>query len=267
MRIVKHYEWGEFLDYVDWQGDEDGRASQTKGDAEWYGTPDFKSAMELARFGWADKIGELKEWEMKEAPPLLPAYRAETRYDIAGGQAHIGRFLGNQPDCMMRRVIENGFNIPALFVNVVILSSASSFVGAGEIMKYGVGIAGIVKSLELRNVRTRIDILEHVIGSNDHGSTYQVTIRIKDFTDFLYLEKLMFPIAHPSFNRRLMFSEQERNGAEVREAFGFYERQGYGKPLDQFDDDENTLYFNGVQFDREKINQKIANILRQRESK
>jgi hypothetical protein len=37
--------------------------------------------------------------------------------------------------------------------------------------------------------------------------------------------------------------------------------------LDRFDDDENTLYFNGVQFDRAKIDRKIANILRQREGR
>ncbi len=107
--------------------------------------------------------------------------------------------------------------------------------------------------------------LEKALATNKAWLNYVYEIRrvVENFDNTFYPEKLLFPIVHPSFLRRLCFSEKERNSKEVRDMFGFYNDGGYGFPYDKFEkaDDEDVLFFNGINFNKDKINAKISRII------
>jgi len=264
MNIEKHYSWPEFLEYVDWKDDDilpvSKRSSHESGKRNWYGTESFAEALNLAKYGWTEKLSEIKQLELKEIPAYKQMYQTEIKYCMAGGSVNIGRFLMGIPDCMQRQVIRSGFNIPAGFAKVVVNASCNADVSVEKFFAYGMKISSVVNTLELANIRTEIILTEQTL---KHSNSYRIFITLKNSEDSFYLEKLMFPVAHVSFQRRLCFSEHERNSSEVRNAFGFYDGGGYGQSDDEFDgaDDKNTLYFNGIHFSPEKINAKLAAIL------
>ena len=260
MNIEKHYTWADFLKHVDWIDEEfnpiSNRNSHDTDDASWYGTKTFQDALNLAKYGWSERLNDIKQLELKEIPSYKQIYQTDTVYGLAGSNVDIGRFLTGNPECMRHNIINSGFNIPAGFARLVVNNGCLANVSFEQKFNYGLKVVSIANSLELSNIRTEIDLLVQV------DYSYSVFITLKKYDDSFYLEKVMFPISHIAFHRRLCFSERERNPINVRRHFGFHKDGGYGSTSNKFDDsDPNTLFFNGIHFDKEQINQKLARIL------
>ncbi|MBQ1927440.1 MAG: hypothetical protein II179_00030 [Alphaproteobacteria bacterium] len=241
-----------------------------------YGTENFDQAMNMARYGWTEKMDKIRKLET-EIPQIYKTVPIpETKFSVAGNSVDVGRYLMGVPDCMRqtRRRISEYADITHKYVQIVVNVTVSWTLGEDDIFNRGKNIATVINALESNNIHTKLILMNQVykneteeqkkskVQSSD-APRYTTFIILKDYKDNFYLEKLMFPLAHRSFLRRLVFASKERESEDIRQKFGFHEGGGYGIPGDIFDDsDENTLYFNAGQYEQDKINEKLVKILK-----
>ena len=260
-------------------------------DFRFYGTENFDQAMNMARYGWTEKMDKIRKLET-EIPQIYKTVQIpETKFSVAGNAVDIGRYLMGVPDCMhqTRHRTYEYTDITHKYVKIVVNVAVSWNLGEDDIFNRGKNIATVINALESNNIHTKLILmnqvykkaeqkndnkkdLEDIFLSNksaydtvqpENAPRYTIFITLKDYKDNFYLEKLMFPLAHRSFLRRLVFAAKERENKDVRQTFGFFKGGGYGIPGDIFDDsDENTLYFNAGQYEQDKINEKLAKILK-----
>jgi hypothetical protein len=263
-------------------------------DFRFYGTETFDQAMNMARYGWRDKMDKIKkiETEIPQIYKTIPI--PETKFSVAGNAVDIGRYLKGVPDCMRqtRRKISEYTDITHKYVKIIVNVTVSWTLGEDDIFNRGKNIATVINALESNNIHTKLILMTQVYKKepaktpqknipNDlkdiflpefsltknvqpkNAPRYTMFITLKDYKDNFYLEKLMFPLAHRSFLRRLVFAAKERESKDIRQTFGFFDGGGYGIPGDMFDDsDENTLYFNAGQYEQDQINEKLTKILK-----
>ncbi len=240
-RIQKFFDWEHFLDYVDWSGRESWRSSHliTQKRYEHTLTRTFEDAMDLARGGWHGGLSQLKSIPQIKLPfceRLQQTYNIQTKYDIAGGTVNIGRYLSGMPDCMRRINTTLSHNLPARIQKVFIYGTFHRHVPVSDVLKRGYTVYQIIEALEMANIQTEITLAfstnKYNMQSKDDYDFYETYIKIKDTTDIIYPEKLLFCLAHPSMLRRLVFSEWERNNWRIRDRFHFYgnddQHHGYG---------------------------------------
>lgn len=280
-RIQKFFEWEQFLNWVDWNGREHKRASQ-RTDLEFYQrtlTWSFREAMNLARYGWIDGLQQLKSIPDTEFPIkqiFQQNYNLQTRYDIAGGSVNIGRFLSAAPDCMRRISSTQNHALPSRIQKVIILCDSDKDTQPNAILKHGFTAYQIINALERANIQTEITLAYHANKDymrNRHDYfVYETYIKIKEPTDIIYPEKLLFCLAHPSMFRRLVLSEHERNPWNIRDIFHFYpslDHSGsYGKYLPEWLPPkpmlQDTLLIQGVlQSDTNKLIKEVETMIEQ----
>lgn len=258
----RYFLWNDFLKYVDWQKPHARTSSHCTDDDNWYGTPNFKAAMHLARYGWTEYMDQIKPtdtdcWDMLNNLQLW-----ETKHSVVGSGVDIGRYVIGMPDCMSYQdsYLNDRFHAAPKFVNVVVNITYCCARDWDYVLQRGLDIVSVINTLETNNIKTRIILLENC--ENDGGQLYRIFINIKDYQDIFYMEKLMFPIAHTSFLRRLIFSAEEREPKEIRELFEFENDGGYGHPSNRFRyNDKNTLYFGTEELYEEEIKNWIQEVL------
>ena len=257
----KYFLWNDFLKYVDWQKPNADTRSHDTDDDDWFGTHNFEDAMHLARYGWTEYMRQIKPtdtdcWDMLNNLQLW-----ETKHSVVGSGVDVGRYVIGMPDCMSYQdsYLSDRFHATPKFVNVVVNVTFCCARSYRYILKRGLDIISAINTLETNNVKTRVILLVNI---REYDYLYRIFINIKDYQDVFYLEKLMFPIAHTSFFRRLVFSAAEREPKEVRKQFGFYKGDGYGQPSNRLEyDDKNTLYFGTEQLSEEDIRGWIQGVL------
>ena len=234
-RIQKFYEWEQFLNWVDWSGKEDRRDSHRISDKDYKFTHTwtFQDAMNLARYGWAEGVSKIQQFEKLDLPThetFMQNYDIQTEYSVAGGSVNIGRYLSGMPDCMRHMHTLNHHALPSRVQKIMIIGTSPSSASADEILKHGYKIYQIIEALEMANIQTDITLAYSAKNYNTEQISddcfYETYIKIKKAEDVLYPEKILFCVAHPAMFRRLVFSENERNSYDIRMTYRFYEDVG-----------------------------------------
>ena len=236
-RIQKFYEWEQFLNWVDWPGKEYRRTSHRMSDQKYKFTRTwtFQDAMNLARYGWAEGVSKIQQFEKLDLPThetFMQNYDIQTEYSVAGGSVNIGRYLSGMPDCMRHMRTSNHHALPSRVQKIMIIGNSSCYASADEILKHGYKIYQIIEALEMANIQTDITLAYSAKNYNTEQISdycfYETYIKIKKAEDVLYPEKILFCVAHPAMFRRLVLSEKERNSFAIRMTYKFYETGGYG---------------------------------------
>lgn len=261
----KYFDWNDFLNYADWQDSKTENVSHDTDDQTWFGTPNFGVAMHLARYGWTECLNKIKNIDIDCFDRLNQQQLWETKYSVVGSEVDIGRYVIGMPDCMSHRIpyyIDTVCACPK-FVNIVVNTSFCCKRDFDYVVARGVQILSTINTLEINNVRTKLILLTNVVDSESLAcNVHRIFIKIKDYQDIFYLEKLMFPIAHPSFFRRLVFSAMEREPQHIRKQFGFYWNCGYGMPTNKFEyNDPNILYFGTETLHNDQVTKWIQSVL------
>lgn len=256
----RFFTWDNFLRYVDWQGPNSREVSHSTYDKKWFGTPNFQAAMDLARFGWTEFLDKIKPKDLEDFKIQSNMELWETKNSVVGSGVDIGRYMMGLPDCMQYQdtYLNEKFHVSPKFVNIVVNVCYSWTFDFDYILERGLKIVETINQLEMNNVKTRVILLEN---SEKYDNLYRIYIPIKDYQDIFYLEKLMFPIAHTSFLRRLVFSAEEREPGYIRDICCFYKGGGYGTPSDKFKyDSKTTLYF-GAEVSYSYVNRWIKEVI------
>lgn len=263
--IEKYFSWNDFLKYVDWQNNDSTERSHDTYGTAWFGTPTFCDALNLAHYGWTEFLHMVEQTDIDCWNTLNNIQLWETKYSVAGSSIDMGRYIIGMPENMFHQqnVFYEKFHTCPKFVNIVVNISYCWERDFTYVFERGINVLNAINTLETNNIKTRI-VLMDCCDNSPHASNdlYRIFITIKEYQDMFYLEKLMFPIAHPSFLRRLTFSAKERESQEIRELFGFIRNQGYGTPSNCFEfDDKNTLYFGTEPMSEEEIQKWVKQVI------
>jgi len=254
-RMICHrYGWHQFLDYVNWCGNENKRASQSWDRAGgFHGTETFQEAMDLARYGWdgLDKI--IPNVQRFPLPDIKSVADMDCRYHVAGGAVDIGRYLADVPDCMHRMGFNYEFRRPAKCIKVLFTCDMHAGYSPMELAAAGYRAYEMLETMERANIHTelvyhvRAKALDLVAKRKQYCTgIYDVYVTVKKSDEVLNLSRIMFALAHPSMLRRLVLSEMEKNPRDVIKQFLFVHGCGYGHPdvlpRAEFENRDDTMY-------------------------
>lgn len=185
-------------------------------DIDFTGTRDIDEAWDKLERG---DYGDVGKDILSNLDKLNLRSNKSTQYnDVVGFVPNVPNYLMGVPKTMVNREVQIFQN---KVVNVLINSSVNGGISRSEIVNTSVKILEAILKFERDGYRVNI---YKMIGSSIDGGSKGVLgfIKIKDDKERINLKKLMFPLTHPSMQRRLDF--------RFRECFGKVDvtHDGYG---------------------------------------
>lgn len=186
--------------------------------AKFTGTESFDEAMELLLHGWnqgAETLNKRLTTANKNADSIQ---MARTVYDVAGYQACVPRYLQGIPTNMInRRVVMQKQKT----VNVVRDIGYNAGVSSKTMLERGLETLNVVNALEKRGIRCNLYV-SCVLREGSGKAPVNIQVRVKSSSQRMNIKQIAFPLAHPSFFRRIVFGLIER--LDETRKFGY----GYG---------------------------------------
>lgn len=167
------------------------------------GTRDMREAIEIARNGWSKAIEEAEKFISSLDHDF--AKQKRRKHSLAGGHVNIGRMLSGNPVCMTRRTKQKGNQIITLIIEADVLAQ----IDASMISKRTYCIAAMVILLERAGFRCEVVAHSGAVSEfNKIRPKVEVSIAcvLKQATEYLDLNSIVFALGHPSFLRRFLFA-------------------------------------------------------------
>ena len=166
------------------------------------GTHTIEEAMELLRNGWQDMSVTLTQ-RLKVTDGIMePVMTSRNIIGVQGYQPVVPLFLNNIPTNMVSRKMQ------PVKQKIITLNKSIEYSGAtstGEIITESIKALMIIKKMEQQNYRCNLNIVFSVSRRDDSVKRFAIRIRIKSANERLNINKLSFPLVHPSMLRRLTF--------------------------------------------------------------
>lgn len=242
--------WSEWCEYVaDDSPNPHGRRSESRDKAprpEWDLNTTFKAAQKLASTGWDEPMVEVNRFaEHVEANMDTDLFQTsfESRFDVAGAEVAIDRFLSGEPECMIEstpiRISRQG-----RAVRLVVTGGALAEVEAENIRNRGAAIVALADVLARCQHPVEIWVGWQVKIGDKH---LMHAVKVQNANDPLDVPRLLFAIAHPACHRRLTFRARELCPDRWHNASS----QGYGATEGVHaaslpDEVENTIYLGPI---------------------
>lgn len=240
MKTVMFTSWSDMLDYVrrtpptsNWDAKSRLATEQRERFTQ---TSSFDAAMRLAELGWPEataKATALTSAMVDKVTSLVEHERIT--YDVTGRDFDVSMMLTGEPEhwSNTETVITTGTSTRIL--KLVINTAVSSAVDTDVIIARGSAIAALVAVLELSGFRVEIEMTSPFADQN-RKVLINFVIPVKSADQPLDLDRLIFAAAHPSMERRLMFSALEHN-VDERNAL-----RNYGWPTEVPKANQGDIY-------------------------
>jgi hypothetical protein len=207
------------------------RSSCSRDHRGFYQSTGLRDALRIAREGWSEHAADVERLrneilQSSDIVRLVDEQVRVRRHVVGGGRVDMGRFIGGDPRCMVRRqrrTAETNKRVIRLLVNRGVSGATSGH----AIVQQGAYIATLVEVLTVIGFAVEVAVectsswgeytLTHVIGA-------------KAASEALDLHSLLFMVAHPSLQRRLVWALRETESPVIRGAMQLYKGGGYGIP-------------------------------------
>lgn len=212
-------------------------SSTESGDDTWYGTKSYSEAEDLFRNGYTsilkDVLDGIKEneklhHELTNTPKMIP------RNQVVGYAPHVPNSIIGIPESMIytERSIHKQKTI-----DITYSAGVNSYVSADDMKKAGITLLSAIKIIETMGIYINLDLAAFITEAG--GEIANPTISLKKYHERLDIQKLCFPLAHPSMLRRFGFKWLETNPYITSTAY----RGGYGHALENPDEIKQKLQF------------------------
>lgn len=217
-------------------------ASHTSSDG-WAGAT-WREAIDLGRNGWdavRPKVDAILTPVRDKLATILDV-ADEPSFDIMGFEPDIDRYLANEVESM-REYMPVLAPAKGKVFNLLIDGCFNSGVSADKVFRTGAAIAALVESMQIlgfdMNIYVETNVEPGWSRKGDRGTwkNYCTLTRVHRAGENLDINNVMFPIGHPGWLRRIVFSIQEGESKPVRDHFGFHDGNGYGRPVTAMCDD------------------------------
>ena len=191
-------------------------SSETNG-KDFTGTASYDEAKELFRNGYAEILPQIKAGVSANLKRTESKPRRRVETGVIGYAPHVPNAILGLPNSMIRTDQKPQ---KTKVVSIVVGITENCGTKASEFTKSGIAALGVVNALELRGYRVNLKVAFYVARC-DNDRAYG-TVSVKDFREHLDLQKLCFPLAHPSMFRRLGFKWLETvPGLKCNWAWGY----------------------------------------------
>lgn len=182
-------------------------------DPSWFGGLKSLDALwGLARNGWEERAEETMRVAESVTAEVDREYDLPTwhsRYDVAGSDVDVARFLSGEPENMITFDLvptPTAGRVIAIAVNL----AASSGASAGALIARGQAVVALVATLESIGLRTEVYV-DAWHGSSGFGPEVgRQLVTVKNAGDTLDVASLMVALAHPAFYRAMILGVHHR---------------------------------------------------------
>lgn len=171
-----------------------------------HGTPDWPSALQLARYGWPEGRALLRK--ASAAMPKAAIRDRVLQWDVAGAYPDVARAVAGSPDCMMDDSPVD--HRPTQAVRVVVSIATPWTTDLVEFVNRGAAILSAVEAAEAAGLRVEV-VAEETVTSLRDG--FSASVLLKQAGQPADRDTLAFFLIHPSALRRVFFAllETEQN--------------------------------------------------------
>jgi hypothetical protein len=213
--------------------------SQGTGQGDWYGTPTFGGAIDLAREGWEAGTAQITA-RMREIERAEVEMGIKYDWDVVGESFDVGKMLSGEPECWLQPEPDVARKLIRIYVNVC----CSAGISPAEINNRGAAVVALVDVLQ----KDPSNIVELHVGSV--SSDFRPYNRQEQVVMFgaspLPLNAISIALAHTAFFRRLIFAVIDRNNG------GDYSGGGRVEELSAKEQEEYSLYLPGSFYDQKR---------------
>lgn len=198
------------------------RESSQTGDKSFTGTKSYSEAKELFQNGYTDILDKIKQGVSGNLKRTEIRQRRNVQTGVVGYAPHVPNAILGLPNSM---IYTKSAPQKVKAVSIVVGITENCGTEADEFVKSGIAALGVVNALELRGYRVNLKVAFYVAqGGNERAFG---TVSVKDYREHLDLQKLCFPLAHPSMFRRFGFKWLETS-PEIKDTGWNW---GYGSQL------------------------------------
>ena len=195
---------------------ESGEHSEVKAahKVNWYGTPDFETALNMFVNGWEEKAKQIENQfrNLKRGTAINMSHVKFTQ-DVVGFQPIVPNYLMGLPNSMVgTKMVMRKEKVVTLNIN----NSFASSVKADKIEETCLKALQLIKTIELGGCRVNLNTFYigkviDVIDGKRMAIYNLIKFKIKSANERLNISKVAFPLIHPSFLRRIMFKVIEHS--------------------------------------------------------
>ncbi|TVZ01256.1 hypothetical protein EAS64_33800 [Trebonia kvetii] len=179
--------------------------------------------LDKARHGWDEELPQALEVVESVTEKLIrdkliePAFKAT--WDVAGSVVDVGRFVSNEPECMIAFPPAAVTGKPVI---TIVTSMSLGAVSASEVLAQGRAVCALVMAIQAtgRNVEVWSDNVTTFQGrwqDNPRAKTHTVKVKIKGANDVLDPGQLIFALANYGMGRTLGDSIYPRLDGRINE--------------------------------------------------
>jgi hypothetical protein len=218
----------EAVAYADQHRDKE-NGSATKGTRKFCETGSFKEAAMLADEGWSAKRTAIDAVlvPLRERLSEMLDWVPERTLDMIGYEPDIDLFLDGELECMVEDMIVEAPKTGKVFT-LLLNTTYPGFTDADDVLRRGAAVAGLVEAFQMLDLELEVWVENTVSSRDTNGKFWSMLTKVHNAGENLDVDAIAFPIAHPSWLRRIVFACKEGESAKVRDSFGFYQHGGYG---------------------------------------
>lgn len=174
-------------------------SSQT-GDKSFTMTSSYSEAKSLFENGYTDVLEKIKIGIAANLNKTQVENRRRVRTGVVGYAPHVPNAILGLPNSM---ILTDAQPQKVKTVSVVVGITENCGTAAEEFVQSGIAALSVVNTLELRGYRVALKVAFWCAeGGNERAWG---TITLKDYREHMDIQKLCFPLAHPSMFRRFGF--------------------------------------------------------------
>jgi hypothetical protein len=204
-----------------------GKYSSMETGSHFYGTETFEEAKELLKFGYKDILPKVKSGVAENLKRTETRQRRHIENGVVGYAPNVPNAIMGLPNSMI-----NVKSVPQKVkaISLVVGITENCGTETEEFIKSGIAALGVVNSLELQGYRVSLKVACKV--SRMESERVFCTVTLKNYRDHLDLQKLCFPLAHPSMFRRFGFKWMETVPGLTNSGWAF----GYGQSYHNYEE-------------------------------
>lgn len=188
-------------------------------------THTYEEAKELYQFGYEEILPKIKAGINQNIKQNATINRRQVTTNVIGYAPHVPNAILGLPNSM---ILTKTTPTKTKALSICYCITENCGTKSDEFVRSGIAALSVINSLELQGVRVKLRILFFCAKSNwDNDELTFATVDLKDYREHLDLQKLCFPVAHPSMFRRFGFKWLET----CKEIQDNSWRVGYGSQL------------------------------------
>lgn len=201
--------------------------SSRNGDARFTGTKSWNEAVELFENGYTDVLEQIKSGIAKDVRATQNQTRRTIQTGVVGYAPHVPNAINGLPNSM---IYTNKQPQKIKAVTIYYAPTENCFVKTETFVKSGIAMLSAINILEMSGVRVNLNVV--IFNGVNDGETEGSfgTVKVKDFREHLDVQKLCFPIVHPSLFRRFGFKWLETTPQMKKTGWSY----GYGHHTPKF---------------------------------